>query len=61
MSSDYFSDTAEKRIQRLTEEIEKNPSDYKAYIDRGWAWHEKGDILRAKADMDKARQIMVGG
>ena len=40
MVLDIFFDTPEKRIQKLTEDIEKNPKDYRAYIDRGWAWQE---------------------
>ncbi|MBN1521070.1 MAG: hypothetical protein JW928_00945 [Candidatus Aureabacteria bacterium] len=60
MPFNIFSDTPEKRIQRLTEDIEKNPKDYRAYIDRGWAWHEKGEVEKAKADMEKAREIMAG-
>jgi len=59
MVLDIFSDSPERRIRKLTEDIERNPSDYRAYIDRGWAWQEKGEVDKAKADMEKAREIMA--
>ena len=40
--------------------IKKDPKDYRAYIDRGWVWQEKGEVEKAKADMEKAREIMAG-
>jgi len=49
----------EKRIKELTETIENNPNNFRAYIDRGWAWQEKGDIEKARHDMEKARQILL--
>ena len=59
MVLDIFSETPERRIRKLTQEIEKDPGDYRAYIDRGWAWQEKGEVEKAKADMEKAREIMA--
>jgi hypothetical protein len=59
MTLDIFSENPDRRIQRLTEEIGRNPNDFRAYIDRGWAWQEKGDMIKAQADMEKAREIMA--
>ena len=60
MVLDIFSESPERKIQKLTREIEKTPHDFRAYIDRGWAWQEKGEVEKAKADMEKAREIMTG-
>ncbi len=54
-----FSNPLDKRIKELTKNIEENPEDFRAYIDRGWAWQEKGNIEEAKKDMEMAKKILL--
>ena len=44
-------------VYDLTRAINLNPAKGKAYYDRGLVWLRKGDLARAKADIDKAHRL----
>lgn len=47
----------DKAITDFNEAIRLDPKNTTAYLDRGFAYVEKGDEVRAKADQDKALKL----
>lgn len=47
----------DQTIRELDEAIQRNPEDVKTYLDRGYAYYEKGDLDRAIEDYDNAVRL----
>ncbi|MEM7037818.1 MAG: tetratricopeptide repeat protein [Bacteroidota bacterium] len=52
-------DSAEKTIDRLTEQIRYSPKSWNLWYDRSLLWYEKGNTARAMEDINKAIELHV--